>query len=318
MEEQPQAPPQGPPRPMTEAERLKIEITKLRKRLNQIEPQVRSRKEDQNINTLFALKSAGKDVVNVGWANSATSAQEQFDKFPDRYQGWTVDEKMDIDGDGQNDTVIFNASSQPKIINGQTIKKSQHPFRKGYYEQYPTRESRTEVNKQIKEQGLPSMKQRYNSLKVIHNKDGTVNVEYNFNNDRKSKLSTYKVFTKLYFNPIWDGIKHVYKEYETTEKLKVYGQLLRSLWQVLQAETLRRLGLPEGQITEEVLGLYTGKKAFKDTLAKIVEEILIEPSNFAEATIMTLSNLDQSLLVELQQNMPKIIKSMRVNHHFVQ
>ena len=51
---QPQAPPQG----LSEADQIKIELKNLRKHLNQLEPRARVAKQDPNLNTLLALKSA--------------------------------------------------------------------------------------------------------------------------------------------------------------------------------------------------------------------------------------------------------------------
>ena len=98
---------QAPPtKGLSEADQIKAELKKLRKLLNQLEPQARVAKQNPNLNILFALKSAGKDVVNVGWANSAASAQAQIDKFPERYPGWEVKEDEDIDPDGRPDTIV--------------------------------------------------------------------------------------------------------------------------------------------------------------------------------------------------------------------
>ena len=45
-------------------------------------------------------------------------------------------------------------------------------------------------------------------------------------------------------------------------------------------------------------------------------DITKDPKLFAEATIQVLVTMDQSLLSELEQNMPKIIERMRELHNF--
>ena len=204
-------------------------MSKLRKELNKLEPNNRAARVDPSLEKLMDLKKANKDVVSVGWANSAKSAQAQFDKYPERYEDWEVREDEDIDGDDIPDTVIYNKAGTAKIINGQTVRKSRHPFRQAIYTAYPTREDRKQANEQIKAGNTQPFKKQYNKLKVIHTKDGKTRVEYDVNKQRRETLSAYKLFSQVFFAPIWDAIKHVYDGMPTAEKLKGYGDTLRVL-----------------------------------------------------------------------------------------
>ena len=97
------------PQGLNRASQIKIEMIKLRKELNQLEPNNRTTRADPSINTLLELKRANKDVVSVGWANSKKSADVQFAKYPKQYEGWEEKEDEDIDGDNINDTIIYKS-----------------------------------------------------------------------------------------------------------------------------------------------------------------------------------------------------------------
>lgn len=304
------------PQGLNRAAQIKIEMSRLRKELNQLEPGNRSVRADPALNTLLELKRANKDVVSVGWANSKKSADVQFAKYPKQYEGWEAKEDEDIDGDNINDTIIYNKSGNPKIINGQTIKKSGHPYRQAVYTAYPTREERKAENEKIKAGEEIPFKKQYNRLKVVHTKDGQVRVEYNVNKQRKEGPSSYKLFGQVFFAPIWDSVKFVFADLDTKQKLKVYGDMLRSLWRLIQTAAFQELGIDASQLSQEAFKSLSSKKQFKNTVDAIVRGIIGDPQTFAMPTIKELVNYEPELLKPLEDNMPRIIASMRELHEF--
>ncbi len=274
-------------------DQIRAMIRDLNKRLRTEYPESVNVRGQKAYNDFLEFKKLGKDVVNVGWANSSRAAKIHLNKYDEKfkegkiktnpYDGWYVNDTVDIDGDGKKDVVVYNKIKTPRIINGQAMKRSNHPRREAYYDQYPTREERVAYNKRVKAGEEQPYKQKMNKIRVERDENGKVKI-------MKDKFSPYKLFGQKFFKPIWDMIKNALpKDMPNTDKMKIYREALSKLWTGVKNIAYNSLKIQIPNNAEDAKYI-EGKANFKNKLKDMMNQLMVNPNLYFEISMNVLSS----------------------------
>ena len=289
-----------------EATDLRNQIRALNKQLKEIDPRARAKgtRGADSFNKLLELKQMGKDIKNVGWANSRASAQEQFNAKPEKYEGWNIMDNKDIDGDGANDVILYDARGVPVIINGQTLKRSGHPVRKIYFEENATPAQRKQYNKGIKEGTQSTYKTKLNKIKVERDESGNISIA-KAHPMATVKISPYKVFAQKFYKPIWNYLKQPLTNLTNADKMDYYRKFLGGMWSAIKNNAYELLGLIKPASKEDQT--YTeSRKDFKEQLKTMVMTLLQNPDIFYDDALNIIIQIEPKFKDFINQNSDEI------------
>ena len=299
------------------AEEIRAQMRALRKELNKVDPQSRSKRGSQAYDDFYKFKQLGKDVVSVGWGNSRKSAEAQFAKTKakkargeitsDPYEGWDIQDNEDIDGDGSKDVIIIDSNGNKRIINGQTIKRSRHPKREMYYDQYPTRDLRKGHNERVKEGQEKHFNKKYNQINIVRNPDGSTKIS---KIDGKTP-SPYRLFAQKFYGPIWDMLKAGFSG-SNTEKMEIYRTLLSAMWSRVKDVAYSTLGIQKPSNKED-MSYVEARKPFKNKLRQLMDELTEDPQKFFNDAISIIISKMPDAESYVRSNLDAIYNNILVN-----
>ena len=295
---------------MQQAEQLRAQIRALRKELNKVNPSAARTRGTSDYEAFLNFKKMGKDVVNVGWANSKPSAESFFEGQRRKlergliknnpYEDWQIDDTRDIDGDNKPDIIIKNAQGVPKIINGQTIKRSRHPKREAYYSEIPDKAERINYNKLVKAGEAKPFSKQFNAFTITQTPDGVV--ISNADERNTTKATPYRLFSQKFFSPIWEHLKKLLPEnMPNTEKMAMYRTLLSTMWSRIKDVVYGILGVAKPNNDEDIKYV-ENKKSFKNQLKDIIVELFEDPNKFYNDALSIIISLAPQLENYIREN----------------
>ena len=172
-------------------------------------------------------------VIKNAWQAPASFAQWKLDKdgqpIPERANYEGIDQDVDKDGIPE---FIVKKDGRIVGVNGYTTKKSEYPYRKAYYETYPTRDARLDHH-------MGDYMTAFDPQLNINN----LNATWTYNEEQlrqmgikqkqPNQVSPYQHFVKMLAKPLFDKAKDVFATAnappELKDKVSVPGTLFTQL-----------------------------------------------------------------------------------------
>ena len=166
--------------------------------LRQLNQESSAKREDMYDSLMNLILKHKMEMTKVPAASSLNTAQAWAQK-----RGLRAGER-DLDGDGHPETVVFDKSGKPFIINGYKLKASDYPIRREYWSRHPTAEDRAAepMREWIRDQAYDvrvNPENKWVNDKISKTQFGT-NLKawgYKMPAKPKKRLSPYSIFSKL-------------------------------------------------------------------------------------------------------------------------